>query len=104
MDQRCTHCNGTLVLSADRRRWICEYCDSEFAVKTTAPVPQTSQGRGSANVCYIGPVKATPEAIRKINLYLSANQKLAAIKFVREYSGLGLPEAMAWIDNYRKRH
>lgn len=30
--ERCPNCNGELRLSADRKKFICEYCDSEFYI------------------------------------------------------------------------
>ena len=30
--ERCPNCNGGLRLSADRKKLICEYCDSEFYI------------------------------------------------------------------------
>lgn len=30
--ERCANCNGELRFSADRRKLICEYCDSEFYI------------------------------------------------------------------------
>lgn len=39
---RCANCNGELRLSADRKKLICEYCDSEFYVD------ENDAGSGSA--------------------------------------------------------
>ena len=30
--ERCANCNGELRLSADRKKLVCEYCDSEFYI------------------------------------------------------------------------
>ena len=30
--EKCPNCNGELRLSADRKKFICEYCDSEFYI------------------------------------------------------------------------
>ena len=102
MENRCAHCNGTLILSSDRSKWICEYCDSEFAVNSQTNMNSTYGKQDTSSAYCIGSVKVTNEALQKINAYLSANQKLNAIKFVREFSGVGIAEAVAWVDNYQK--
>lgn len=102
MDNRCAHCNGTLVLSVDHTKWVCEYCDSEFMVNNQSNASPTCRGQCSSDAHCIDSVKVTKEAIQKINAYLASNQKLNAIKFVREISGLSLADAVAWIDNYKK--
>ena len=33
--ERCANCNGTLKLSPDQKKLICEYCDSEFIINKT---------------------------------------------------------------------
>lgn len=103
MENRCAHCNGTLVLSVDHTKWVCEYCDSEFAVNDQSAVKSTYKAQYISNSLRVGSTIVTQEALQKINAYLSANQKLNAIKFVREFSGVGLAEAVAWIDNYQKQ-
>lgn len=102
MNNRCTHCSGTLILSQDRSKWICEYCDSEFAVNSQSNINAVHSEPTNARSYYIGSVKVTQEALQRINTYLSANQKLDAVKFIREFSGLGLKEAVSWLDDYQK--
>lgn len=51
---------------------------------------------------YIGSVKVSPDTIAKIDLYMANNQKLDAIKFVREITGMGLADAKTWVENYKK--
>ena len=49
---------------------------------------------------YIGSVKVSHESIQKIDRYITNNNKLEAIKYVREISGLGLTDAKNWVENY----
>lgn len=50
---------------------------------------------------YIGSVKVSKSTIEKIDGMMANNQKLDAIKYVREISGLGLADAKAWVENYK---
>ena len=50
---------------------------------------------------YIGNMKVSKASIEKIDVMMSNNQKLDAIKYVREISGLGLADAKAWVENYK---
>ena len=49
---------------------------------------------------YIGATSVSRQDILKIENYLSNNEKIQAIKFVRELTGMGLAEAKEFIDNY----
>lgn len=50
---------------------------------------------------YIGNVQITQETLNKINALMDSDQKLAAIKYVREISGLGLADTKTWVENYK---
>lgn len=54
-----------------------------------------------SNSYYIGNVKITQDTLKKINTLMASNQKLEAIKYVREISGLGLADAKKWVENYQ---
>lgn len=54
-----------------------------------------------SNSYYIGNVKVSQENLNKINMLMASNQKLEAIKYVREISGLGLADAKKWVENYK---
>lgn len=46
--ERCSNCGGTLKLSADRKKQVCEYCDSEFYISK----PDTRKAdAGQSKVC-----------------------------------------------------
>ncbi len=49
---------------------------------------------------YIGSVKVTKEQLSQIENLLNKGEKITAIKLARDFSGLGLAEAKAFIDNY----
>lgn len=50
---------------------------------------------------YIGTVKISKSTLQQIENLLSTNQKIKAIKYVREIAGLDLADAKAWCDNYQ---
>ena len=50
---------------------------------------------------YIGSVKVSKLSIEKIDSMMANNQKLDAIKYVRDISGLGIVDAKAWVENYK---
>ena len=54
-----------------------------------------------SNSYYIGNVKISQDALNRINTLMASNQKLEAIKYVREISGLGLADAKKWVENYQ---
>lgn len=54
-----------------------------------------------SNSYYIGNVKITQDTLNKINTLMASSQKLEAIKYVREISGLGLADAKKWVENYQ---
>lgn len=54
-----------------------------------------------SNSYYIGNVKITQDTLKRINTLMASNQKLEAIKYVREISGLGLADAKKWVENYQ---
>ena len=54
-----------------------------------------------SNSYYIGNVKITQDTLNRINTLMASNQKLEAIKYVREISGLGLADAKKWVENYQ---
>lgn len=101
MEKRCSNCNGTLKLSSDKTKWVCEFCESEFWIEKSTEENFISMEQGSSETYYIGSVKVEKECILKIDSYTSTNQKINAIKYVREISGLGLAEAKTWVDNYK---
>lgn len=101
MEKRCSNCNGTLKLSPDKTKWVCDFCESEFWVEKDFKANYVSTEHNSPNTYYIGSVKVEKECILKIENYISTNQKISAIKYVREISGLGLAEAKTWVDNYK---
>lgn len=101
MEKRCSNCNGSLKLSADKTKWICDFCESEFCIDSEIKANATTTEQSSLDTCYIGSVKVSKESIQKIDTYMATNQKLNAIKFVREISGLGLADAKTWVENYK---
>ena len=100
MEKRCSNCNGSLKLSADKTKWICDFCESEFWIEEGTK-PNFAAEQSSSATCYIGTVKVSKESIQKIDTYMATNQKLNAIKFVREISGLGLADAKTWVESYK---
>ena len=100
MEKRCSNCNGSLKLSADKTKWICDFCESEFWIEESAK-PNFAAEQNSSATYYIGTVKVSKESIQKIDTYMETNQKLNAIKFVREISGLGLADAKTWVESYK---
>ena len=54
-----------------------------------------------SNSYYIGNVKIPQDTLNKINALMASNQKLEAIKYVREISGFGLADAKKWVENYQ---
>ena len=50
---------------------------------------------------YIGTVKISKSTLQQIEYLLSTNQKIEAIKCVREITELSLADAKAWCDNYQ---
>ena len=54
-----------------------------------------------SNSYYIGNVKITQDTLNRINSLMASNQKLEAIKYIREISGLGLADAKKWVENYQ---
>lgn len=101
MEKRCSNCNGTLKLSSDKTKWVCDFCESEFWIEKDTKVNAVSMEQGSSETYYIGSVNVEKECILKIDSYMSTNQKINAIKYVREISGLGLAEAKTWVENYK---
>ena len=97
MINRCANCNGTLILSSDHSKWICEYCDSEFAISSVSGKQDTSDDT-------VGSEKLSSEALQKIKAYLSAGQKLNAIKYIKEICNMSLAEALAFVDKYNKNN
>jgi TPR repeat protein len=58
-------------------------------------------GMVMSNSYYIGNIKVSQDTLNKINKLMASNQKLEAIKYVREISGLGLADAKKWVENYQ---
>ena len=100
MKKRCSNCNGTLKLSSDKTKWICDFCESEFWIEKDSETSFIAQKSNDA-VFYIGTVKVEKECISKVDNFMFNGEKLNAIKYVREVSGLGLAEAKNWVENYK---
>ena len=63
--------------------------EKAVAAKTEASVPEY----------YIGSVKVTKSVIDTARSMISSGQKLNAIKYVKDITGIGLVEAKNWVDN-----
>ncbi len=100
MEKRCSNCNGTLKISSDKTKWVCDFCESEFWIEKDFEVNYVAIKETDV-VYYIGSVKVEKECISKVDNYMSNNKKIEAIKYVREVSGLGLAEAKNWVENYK---
>ena len=60
MEKRCSNCNGSLKLSADKTKWICDFCESEFWIEEGAK-PNFAAEQSSSATYYIGTVKVSKE-------------------------------------------
>ena len=102
-EKRCLNCNGTLKLSADRTKWVCDFCESEFYIADEHEQAQTEfiEKNSLPETYFIGSVEVDKDTIQKINSLVATNQKIEAIKYVREISKAGLAEAKNWVDHYQ---
>ncbi len=54
----------------------------------------------TSSAYYIGSTPVSENTMQEIKFLITRNRKLDAIKLVREATGMGLPEAKNWVDNY----
>lgn len=100
-EKRCSNCNGTLKLSPDQTKWICDFCESEFWVEKEFKESVDLEKPVAPTAYYIGSVKVEKDCISKIDAYIAENKKLDAIKYVREITNSGLKDAKDWVENYK---
>lgn len=92
----CEYCGSPL-------KGVCDFQNADhYTEQKVTEVNSSSTERNIPETYYIGSVKVEKNCILEIDALMSKNQSISAIRYVRELSGLSLPEAKIWVKNYEK--
>jgi ribosomal protein L7/L12 len=104
---KCTQCGANIVIDDKKDIGICEHCGMSFIIEKTINnytinniniISSTQEPTTPKQ--YIINTEVDESDMLKIAQLIKANDKISAIKMVRELSGIGLKDARYFVENF----